>query len=869
EVVGELTETATISGDVIDTNPANNTASETTEVDPAADLAVQIASSVPVAGIGLDFQYVVTAINNGPIPATGVVLSDSLPSGVSFVSATADQGAIPTQTTSGGVSVTFGTLGVGDSASLTIVVDPTASPGSTLVDSASVAGQQPDPNLSNNDATLNLNVQNVSDLSVTATAQASGGTPLAGQPLTYTITVSNLGPADEPDAILSGSLPPGVTVDSAIASQGATPTVTQGLLAADLGLLPANATATVTLVVSPGATDIGTMTAGFTVLGQNIDPDPSNNAAQVTVDVAPATDLSVAIAPGSAQAVAQIDWTYTVDVTNPGPSAATGVTATSLLPTDVTFVSASSSMGTAPTVQDGTITADMGALAAGGSATLTIVVLPAPAAAIDGSIVLAAAVAGNQADPDPDAEQASLTVPVVPSVNLTVTLAATPEAIQSGRTITFTATVTNRGTTPATDVSLMLPSVAGLVYGSPSPSQGTAALAEGQSVARFGTLNPGASVTFTEVAMATTAGSFTQSATLSDAQYNLDAQGATASVTAVVQESAGTVQFGAANISVNNVAGVAVIPVVRLYGTAGSITVNYETVAVDATPGLDYVATAGTLTLGPGQSSASISIPVLNDIYENHDDLVNIVLSDPSGGAVLGGVTASSLQIVDTDPDVTPPQVTGLTWAGSSQAISNVTLTFSAPLDPTFATNPANYQLEDLARGVSVGIASISYNPSTFAVTVVPSSPLPSGEYDQIQVDGTGATAIRDLAGNLLSGNSSGAAGSNYVASFAQGTRLQYVDNAGNLVKLRIKGAGYLEQVRNASGEGVLLDIVGMIPHRTTLTGSIKVRKRSSGQTELGTIQGLGQFGDVRVLLKSPPFRVAQLPFQRRGVGVL
>ena len=85
-------------------------------------------------------------------------------------------------------------------------MDPTASPGSTLVDSASVAGQQPDPDLSNNDATLNLNVQNVSDLSVTATAQAGRGAP-AGQPLTYTITVSNLGPADEPDAILR-FLPP-------------------------------------------------------------------------------------------------------------------------------------------------------------------------------------------------------------------------------------------------------------------------------------------------------------------------------------------------------------------------------------------------------------------------------------------------------------------------------------------------------------------------------------------------------------------------------------------------------------------------------------------------------------------------------------
>ncbi len=154
-------------------------------------------------------------------------------------------------------------------------------------------------------------------------------------------------------------------------------------------------------------------------------------------------------------------------------------------------------------------------------------------------------------------------------------------------------------------------------------------------------------------------------------------------------------------------------------------------------------------------------------------------------------------------------------------------------------------------------------------MTVVPTSPLPSGQYDQIEVVGTGATAVRDLAGNLLDGNGSGTAGSNYVASFAQGNRLQYVDNSGNRVTLRLKGAGYLEQVRDASGEGILLNIVGMVPHRTTLTGSVKGPRKQKGQTDLGTITGLGQFGDVRVLLKTPPFRVKQLPFVRHGVSVL
>ena len=84
-------------------------------------------------------------------------------------------------------------------------MDPTAAPGATLTDSASVTGQQADPDASNNTATLNLAVQSVSDLAVVATAQAGSGTPLVGQPITYTIIVSNQGPADEPDAVLSSA----------------------------------------------------------------------------------------------------------------------------------------------------------------------------------------------------------------------------------------------------------------------------------------------------------------------------------------------------------------------------------------------------------------------------------------------------------------------------------------------------------------------------------------------------------------------------------------------------------------------------------------------------------------------------------------
>ena len=143
-----------------------------------------------------------------------------------------------------------------------------------------------------------------------------------------------------------------------------------------------------------------------------------------------------------------------------------------------------------------------------------------------------------------------------------------------------------------------------------------------------------------------------------------------------------------------------------------------------------------------------------------------------------------------------------------------------------YATNAADYHLIKLANGKALPIASITYDPATFSVTIVPQAPLPGSQYVQIQVNGTGPVAIRDLAGNLLDGDSNGVAGSNYVASFAQGRKLKYTDSSGSTVTLQLKGPGYLEQVRDSSGNGVSLNLVGMVPHRTTLQGHIKVRHR-------------------------------------------
>src|SRR5262249_59639789 len=93
-----------------------------------------------------------------------------------------------------------------------------------------------------------------------------------------------------------------------------------------------------------------------------------------------------------------------------------------------------------------------------------------------------------------------------------------------------------------------------------------------------------------------------------------------AAASAQVVESPGTIQFSSGSYQVTEGRGVAVIPVVRLYGANGTVTVHYQTTALNATPGLDFTPTEGTLTLGPGQGSGTLQVPVLGDPYDNHDE---------------------------------------------------------------------------------------------------------------------------------------------------------------------------------------------------------------------------------------------------------
>jgi uncharacterized repeat protein (TIGR01451 family) len=123
------------------------------------------------------------------------------------------------------------------------------------------------------------------DLAVRKTASSNPLVP--GQPLTYTVTVANLGPDAAVATTLTDPLPSGTTFQSCTAVPGtcAGPAVgTNGTVTADLGTLTAGGTATVTIVVNVTATS-GVIANTATATSTTPDPDPGNNTSTAATSI--------------------------------------------------------------------------------------------------------------------------------------------------------------------------------------------------------------------------------------------------------------------------------------------------------------------------------------------------------------------------------------------------------------------------------------------------------------------------------------------------------------------------------------------------------------------------------------------------------
>jgi len=112
------------------------------------------------------------------------------------------------------------------------------------------------------------------------------------------------------------------------------------------------------------------------------------------------------------------------------------------------------------------------------------------------------------------------------------------------------------------------------------------------------------------------------------------------------------VQFASSTFSVQESGPNATIAVTRTGATNTTVSVNYATSDGSATAGQDYGSQLGTLTFGAGETSKTFSITILDDNLVEGDETVNLTLSVPTGGAVLGNPSTATLTIHDDDTGV-------------------------------------------------------------------------------------------------------------------------------------------------------------------------------------------------------------------------
>ncbi|HEY2666660.1 MAG TPA: SBBP repeat-containing protein [Actinomycetota bacterium] len=287
--VGAVTNTATVSANEADPNPANNSSSATTTVSTAplrADVAVT-KTATATATVTTPITYTVTARNNGPNGATGVNVTDTLPAGITFVSASSTQGTC--SNASGTVTCTQGPLASGATSTITIVVTAPSSP-TTITNTATIKANEADPNTANNTASATTQVVAASagsaDLSIQKYAFADDlENPhyQVGHGFWYVLVIHNAGPSTATGVTVTDQLPAGLTYNLSVATQGSC-TQAAGKLTCKLATLNKNGTAFVAIRVTP--THTGTFTNTATVSGTQPDPNPANNSSKVTITVA-------------------------------------------------------------------------------------------------------------------------------------------------------------------------------------------------------------------------------------------------------------------------------------------------------------------------------------------------------------------------------------------------------------------------------------------------------------------------------------------------------------------------------------------------------------------------------------------------------
>lgn len=406
-----FTNTASVAN-LSDANAANNTANDRTTLQ-GTDLGVT-KSVLPASPVeGETVLYTIRLTNRGPNIANSVLLTDTLPADLTFVSAAASQGVY---TVANG-RWTVGTLANGATATLNLTATvKTGTRGKTIVNTVSgVSSSQPDYNAANNTASVSF---------------AVAATVVRGK-VTDAVT---------DNAISSASI---TLVDSANRTYATTTNAT--------GLY--TFTSTIAAPIAPGLAQISAAKSNYAT--KTAAPVIVANAVNTVNFELDTTDLTVTKTDGATTMIAGGTYTYTITVTNQGTITATNVVITDVMPTLMTYVSDTSNITHSVPVASTLVWKPKTAIGPSKSFSFKLRVslanaMPSPSTALT-----------NQVKTKTKSVEANQTNNTAIDLNTStgnaspaVTISVTPTQVRTGQNATYTIKVKNNGNAPATDLTL-------------------------------------------------------------------------------------------------------------------------------------------------------------------------------------------------------------------------------------------------------------------------------------------------------------------------------------------------------------------------------------------------------------------------------
>ncbi|MDG2223726.1 MAG: SdrD B-like domain-containing protein [Rubripirellula sp.] len=287
DATGSVVNSGTVTSSGTELDSANNTDDATTVLTPDFDVTISKAVDVGSPGPNDAIVYTVGLANTGPSTAPGVILTDTIPAGLTFVSGSLDgQAAVDN-----GATLSFPAISIapGGTATATLNFTVDSSSVGAIVNTASVndLSAEGENDATNNSATANIDVIPLVDLAITKSVSALEAQ--VGDNLTYTIDVVNSGPSTAENVNVQDTLPAGVSFVSGTGPSGEVLTEVGGVVDFAAGDVASGESLQLTILVTIPGGSSGDQVNSVSVSTTTNDGDANNNAASATTNVDPLT----------------------------------------------------------------------------------------------------------------------------------------------------------------------------------------------------------------------------------------------------------------------------------------------------------------------------------------------------------------------------------------------------------------------------------------------------------------------------------------------------------------------------------------------------------------------------------------------------